>query len=110
MSLPRDFTKLILLSSVTTVATFTVAQIVFSQLPTAQAETWKASIMENWEAAMIAQWNTVLGEYNTSLKDGENAPDPEDLQHEYNEVLREVRMVAEKALWPNGRPNIENVK
>lgn len=105
----HDFTKLILLSSIVASTTFEIAQITLSSLPPEVAEIHRTAIMSRWEEAMLSDWNRTLAAYNEvaaseGLTNGDRLPATEDMQTEYNEMMREVRTMAVNALWPEGRP------
>lgn len=105
----RDYTKAILLNALLLSTTFELAQVTLSQLDPEVAEIHRTAIMTRWEDAMLVDWNRQLAAYNEvaaseTLTNADRLPATEDMQQEWNELMREVRGLAVNALWPEGRP------
>lgn len=108
----RDETQIAALTIGVAVTTFTIANIIFSKMPPAEADVYRQSILSQLDERLTEMQHGSIGQYaevlsdptrNGGLTNAHLLPAPEDLQAEYVKVSRSVRASMERALWPDGR-------
>lgn len=87
-------------------AAFTAFNIAIRDMDEGEKEDWKLKLMSIWEKQMGTDFQKKLSELNKikldeRIEHRDLLPDAEDFQLEFNEIVKDVKKIAAKALWPN---------
>ncbi len=101
----KDLYRLVLMNTLVAAAAFTAFNVAVSELDAGAQEDYKIKLMAIWEKEMGRDFQAKLASLNNLklsgvVENSELLPDAEDFQIEFNDIVKDVKRVAAKALWP----------
>ncbi len=101
----RDLYRFVLLNTLIASTAFTAINLILSEMDKGDAEDWKLKLMASWEKSMKEDFQEKLMALNNLEKNAQFdhiklLPQPEEFQQEYNALMKDVKNMAVKALWP----------
>ncbi len=100
-----DLYRLVLMNTLVASAAFTAFNLIIKDLDKGDKEDYKIKLMATWEKAMNEDFQSkVLALSNLQnsgkLENVDLLPQPEEFQAEFNKMIKSVKNMAAKALWP----------